>query len=200
MTLDAASASALLFDCDGTLVDNTEVYRICWRQIFHRHGFEMSDEWFDQWASHSMEPFLLAAIPNADPALRTKLANEGLELFSSSAHLVRPVEHVVEVARMYKGVTPMAVVSGGPRSEVLLSLQAVGIDSLFDVIVTADDVTRAKPAPDGYLLAARLLGVSPQDCIAYEDSMTGMDSARAAGIATIIDVRAPLAGSGTGSG
>lgn len=199
MTLDPASASALLFDCDGTLVDNTEVYRTCWRQIFHRHGFEMSDDWFDHWASHSMEPFLLAAIPTADEALRAKLAQEGLELFSRSAHLAQPVEHVVEIAKMYKGVAPMAVVSGGPRSEVLLSLHAVGIYSLFDVIVTADDVTRAKPAPDGYLLAARLLGVSPQDCIAYEDSITGMDSARAAGIVTIIDVRAPLAASGTGS-
>ena len=86
----------------------------------------------------------------------------------------------------------MAVVSGGPRSEVLLSLRAVGIDELFDAIVTADDVTHAKPAPDGYLLAARLLGVSPQHCIVYEDSSTGMESARAAGITMIIDVRAQI--------
>jgi HAD superfamily hydrolase (TIGR01509 family) len=186
--LEPASASALLFDCDGTLVDNTEVYRICWRQVFARHAFDMSDAWFDRWASHSMEPFLLAAIPTADPDLREQLANEGLELFSQSASMVQPVEHVVEIARTYKGVIPMAVVSGGPRAEVLLSLQAVGIESLFDVIVTADEVPNAKPAPDGYLLAARLLDVAPRDCIAYEDSSTGMDSARAAGIATIVDI------------
>lgn len=190
MNLELANASALLFDCDGTLVDNTEVYRVCWRKIFARYGFDMADEWFDQWVSHSMEPFLLAAIPTADRDLQEQLATEGLELFRNSAHLVQPVEHVVEIARTYQGILPMAVVSGGPRSEVLLSLQAVGIEALFDTIVTADEVPKAKPAPDGYLLAANLLGVSPQDCIAFEDSSNGMDSARAAGIGTIVDVHA----------
>ena len=83
----------------------------------------------------------------------------------------------------------MAVVSGGPRVAVLASLRAVGIEHLFDLVVTADDVPAGKPAPDAYLKAIADLGVDPQACVAYEDSASGMASARDAGIPVIHDVR-----------
>ena len=59
--------TALLFDCDGTLVDTLGLYRECWRQVFGQRGFEMSDAWFTTWAGHSMEPFISAAFPGVEP-------------------------------------------------------------------------------------------------------------------------------------
>ena len=181
--------TALLFDCDGTLVDTLGLYRICWHQVFGRHGFEMSDEWFDTWAGHSMEPFLSAALPDADAAELVRVADEGIALFLESTHLLKPLEHVVTIARANHGLLPMAVVSGGPRTAVLESLDAVGVTGLFDVIVTVDDVAEGKPAPDGYLLAMQLLDVTPDGCVAFEDSGSGIESAKKAGIPSIIDVR-----------
>ena len=180
---------ALLFDCDGTLVDTLALYRTCWRQVFGRRGFDMSDEWFATWQGHSMLPFVGAAFPEADDELIQTIGSEGVALFLESTHLLEPLEHVVEIARRYHGVLPMAVVSGGPRSAVRDSLTAVGIRDLFEPIVTVDDVAHGKPAPDGYLLAARMLGVDPAECVAYEDSGSGMASARDAGVGVIIDVR-----------
>lgn len=187
-----ANAEALLFDCDGTLVDTMGVYRIGWRQVFGRHGFEMTDEWFATWGGHSTQSFVEAAFPEADPGFIAQVSHEGHETFLESVHLVEPFEHVVEVARANHGRVPLAVVSGGPRVAVLASLRAVGIDHLFDLVVTADDVSTGKPAPDAYLKAMADLGVDPAHCVAYEDSASGMTSARDAGIPVIHDVRLPV--------
>ena len=180
---------ALLFDCDGTLVDTMGVYRIGWRLVFGRHGFEMSDEWFDIWCGHSTKPFIEAAFPDADPEYVKQVSDEGHRAFLESVHLVEPFEHIVEVARTHHGRLPLAIVSGGPRSSVVGSLRAVGIEDLFDLVVTADDVEAGKPAPDGYLRAMSELGVDADHCVAYEDSGSGMSSARDAGIPVIVDVR-----------
>lgn len=184
---------ALLFDCDGTLVDTMGVYRIGWHQVFGRHGFEMTDEWFRTWGGHSTQSFVEAAFPDAPPEFIAQVSREGHETFLESVHLVEPFEHVVEVARAHHGRLPMAVVSGGPRVAVLASLRAVGIEELFDLVVTADDVPAGKPAPDAYLRAMADLGVDPARCVAYEDSASGMTSAREAGIPLVVDVRLPEA-------
>jgi len=180
---------ALLFDCDGTLVDTLGLYRICWRQVFGRYGFEMSDEWFATWAGHSMDPFVLAALPDLTDDEIDQVAQEGVDLFLDSTHLLEPLEHVVEVARGFHGRLPMAVVSGGPRPAVLASLEAVGIAHLFSLVVTVDDVENGKPAPDAYLAAIDALGVDVAHCVAYEDTGVGIAAAEAAGIPTVVDVR-----------
>ena len=180
--------TALLFDCDGTLVDTLGLYRECWREVFGQRGFEMSDAWFTAWAGHSLEPFIEAAFPAASGEVREQIGAEGLGLFSASTHLLQPLDHVVSIARQFAGVLPMAVVSGGPRGAVDETLEAVGIRGLFDTVVTVDDVERGKPEPDAYLLAMERLGVSADTCVAYEDTAIGIASAAAAGIHLVIDV------------
>ena len=183
-----AGTTALLFDCDGTLVDTLGLYRECWRQVFGQRGFEMSDAWFTAWAGHSLEPFISAAFPGEAPEVRARIGSDGLDLFRASTHLLEPMEHVVAIARQYSGVIPMAVVSGGPRVAVDETLEAVGIRGLFDIVVTVDDVERGKPEPDAYLLAMERLGVNASTCVAYEDTAIGIASAAAAGIHLVIDV------------
>lgn len=182
---------ALLFDCDGTLVDTMELHRIVWHQILGRYGFEITDAWWEVYANVAMEPFILAVIPDADAALIDELGREGTDRFVESLHLLRPLEHVVAVARAHHGRIPLAVVSGGFRDAVIASLDAVGITGLFDLVVTADDVANSKPAPDLYLRAMHLLGVPASACVVYEDSDIGIASAASAGVEHIVDVRLP---------
>jgi beta-phosphoglucomutase-like phosphatase (HAD superfamily) len=180
---------ALLFDCDGTLVDTMQLHRIVWHQIFGRYGFEITDDWWEEYANVAVGPFVRAAVPDADDALVDRLLDEGNALFLDALHLLEPIEHVVAIARAHHGRLPMAVVTGGFRDVVVPSLDTVGITDLFDVIVTADDVTDSKPAPDLYLRGMELMGVHPDECVVYEDSEIGMASARAAGIRTVLDIR-----------
>ena len=180
---------ALLFDCDGTLVDTLSLYQVCWHQTFGRYGFDMSDEWFKQRVGYDLHTLISMAFPEGDEDFLEKVKSEGMNMFYSSTHLLEPLEHVVDVARRYHGRIPLAVVSGGLGHAVRESLAAVGITSLFDVIITLEDVETTKPAPDAYLLAIEKLGVDAGRCVAYEDSTVGMESASAAGIPTVVDVR-----------
>ena len=187
--LPTPDTRAILFDCDGTLVDTMPVHREVWQQIFARHSFEITDEWWDAWANVALLPFVRQAIPQATPKDADALNDEATVLYLDALHRIDPLEHVIQVARDHHGTVPLAVVTGGYRDVVVPTLDAAGITGLFDIIVTADDVTRSKPAPDLYVLAMQRLSVDPLRCLAYEDSEIGMASARDAGVGRIVDIR-----------
>ena len=75
--------------------------------------------------------------------------------------------------------------SGGHRALVVATLCALGIEDWFDSVVCAEDYGRGKPHPDPFLLAAKLLGVPPGDCVVFEDSPTGIEAAKSAGMAWV---------------
>ncbi len=141
--LPGEGTQAILFDCDGTLVDTMNVHREVWHQIFARYGFTITDAWWDEWANVALLPFVRAVIPDASVELADELNAEGIELFLEALHRIDPLEHVIQVARDYHGRVPMAVVTGGYRDVVVPTLDAAGITGLFDLIITADDVTRS---------------------------------------------------------
>jgi HAD superfamily hydrolase (TIGR01509 family) len=90
------------------------------------------------------------------------------------------------VARLRElGGVALGLASNSPRYLVDDALRTAGLADAFDAIVTSDDVERAKPAPDIYLLACERLGVKPADAVALEDSASGIAAARAAGLAVI---------------
>ena len=94
-----AGTQALLFDCDGTLVDTLSLYRVCWRQVYGRHGFDMADDWFYERVGLSVRPFVREAFPNASEEVLDGIQHEGMTMFMNSTHLLELNDHVVEVAR-----------------------------------------------------------------------------------------------------
>jgi HAD superfamily hydrolase (TIGR01509 family) len=92
-----------------------------------------------------------------------------------------PFAGVREELARWKGF-PLALATSGIREEVLLVLEILGLEGVFDPVVTSTDVARAKPAPDCYLRAAELLGVPPGRCAVIEDSHHGIGAAVAAGM------------------
>jgi HAD superfamily hydrolase (TIGR01509 family) len=99
-----------------------------------------------------------------------------------------PIETVIDIARKYHGKVPLAVASSGNREHVMASLRECGILHLFDVVVTCEDITNPKPAPDIFLLAAERIGCDPTKCRGFEDADLGMQALWAAGMQAI-DVR-----------
>ncbi|MGN6097995.1 MAG: HAD family hydrolase, partial [Bosea sp. (in: a-proteobacteria)] len=102
---------------------------------------------------------------------------------------VREITTVADIARSEHGRLPLAVASGGSREIVSACLTASGLSYIFSTIVTIEDVSRPKPAPDLFLEAARRLQVEPSACVVFEDSPQGLTAARAAGMHPV-DVRA----------
>jgi len=179
---------ALLFDCDGTLLDTLGVYKRAWTGPFAARGFTITDEWFYANAGMAMTPFILEALPDASQEEQDAIEAEGMQSYFAELHLVEVLDHVADVARAHHGLIPLAVVSSGRRDHVERSLVAAGIRDLFDLVITLDDVENAKPAADCYLLALERLGLEPHEAVAYEDSTSGLEAARAAGLRAI-DVR-----------
>lgn len=104
--------------------------------------------------------------------------------------LVREIPPVASIARAAHGRIPIAIVSSGPTDMVRDLLRQCDLLHLFEggVLICAEDVTRHKPHPDPFLLAAERLGIPPARCRAYEDADAGLQSVRAAGM-QLVDVR-----------
>jgi beta-phosphoglucomutase-like phosphatase (HAD superfamily) len=97
-------------------------------------------------------------------------------------HEVKPIEAVLQIARRWYGIKPLAVASGGFRRQIEQTLDALGIRSLFNAVVCVEDYARGKPFPDPFLEAARRLNVLPTACLVFEDSPLGLQAAEAAGM------------------
>lgn len=109
------------------------------------------------------------------------------EAFELGMSELQPILPVSGFAQSMEGRAKLGVVSGSPKKHVFECLELTGIRHLFESIVTPEDVEpgRGKPHPDMFLLQASELEVAPRECLVFEDGQSGIDGARAAGMATV---------------
>ena len=184
------NVSAVLLDMDGTLLDTEKVYFNSLVAALNMRGY--ADDAVA--LCHAMvglpgpaceamlldrygNDFPLAEINRAFLANRDRFMAAGLPLKSGTLELLDGLA---------AAECPMAIVTSSSRRSAERNLSLAGIRARFDTILTLDDVTRGKPSPDLYLLAAARLGLAPQACIAVEDSNHGVAASHAAGAITIM--------------
>ncbi|ONI75282.1 hypothetical protein ALI144C_37935 [Actinosynnema sp. ALI-1.44] len=181
---------ALIFDLDGTLVDTKANNRRALFATFETQGIHPGDmpsapegTGFVDWCA------LLVAEGLLDPDVPVGSLREICERETlAGIHQVREIQVVASFARWAQGRFPLAVATGSSRPVVDPLLAATGLRPLFDVVVTRDEVTHGKPAPELFLRAAELLDVPPAACLVLEDTDVGMTAAERAGMAAL-DVR-----------
>jgi beta-phosphoglucomutase family hydrolase len=190
----AREYGALIFDCDGTLTDSMPVHYQAWHAAMQKWGVDFSVSRFYELAGMPTEKIisLLAAEQAVSVNVEQATGDKEANFFVLLDQLI-PIPVTVEVARHFRGKIPIAVASGGNRESVVRQLAKIGCHDWFDAIVTSEDTVRHKPEPDVFLEAARQLGVSPEQCLVYEDSDLGIQAATAAGMDSI-DVRQILTG------
>lgn len=182
---------AVIFDCDGTLVDSEPLARTAWERALAPYGYTPTDE--DAEASVGL-PYPRVHAYFAEraelPAAEPFWGEFSGELFALIDRELAPFDDAVTAARELRerGV-PVAVASSSPRDRLHRTLRRAGLLDAFDVTVSGDEVTNGKPAPDMFLLAAERLGVPPQRCIVVEDSPPGVQAGVAAGMHTIAVAR-----------
>lgn len=176
-----ADVRALIFDCDGTLVDTSPLYARAWRAGFLSSGHEMAEAWYLERTGMSEHVLIEQFEAERGRALDgDEVVRVMREQFIADLSALEQIEAITSVAHSYRGRLPMAVASGGSRAIVSATLETTGLASLFDAVVTIDDVGRAKPEPDLFLEAARRIGVEPEHCLVFEDSREGLEAARRA--------------------
>ena len=178
---------AVVFDLDGVLIDSEHV----WDEVREKLARERGGRWHDraqadmmgmsstEWSRYMHDVIGLAETPdeiNAEVVRRMQARYaEHLPLMDGA------VEATKRVARTFR----LALASSSNRPLIDAVLSGAGLDALFEVTVSSEEVERGKPAPDVFLEAARRLGVEVRRCAAIEDSANGIRAARAAGMRVV---------------
>jgi len=188
LDIPAGPFTGYIFDLDGTLLDTMPLHFEAWAEALQAVGLTrpLEEDFFyalggtptRRVAELMGERYGLKLDPDA-------VFHHKERLFTARQAEIRLIEPVVAFARRMAVTHPLAVASGGPRHVVRHSLATSGLAPLFRAVVTADDVEHGKPAPDMFLLAAKLLGVAPERCLVFEDAELGVQGARAAGMQVV---------------
>ncbi len=188
-----AHIKGLIFDCDGTLADTMPLHWQAWQMITQRHNLHFPEDRFYAYGGVPSRDILKLLAEEQGRSLdHIAVAHEKEETYLQTLSQVGPVHAVVEIAKENFGKIPMAVASGGTQKIIVQVLEHLKIRHLFNAVVTSEMVANQKPAPDIFLEAARLIGVEPKFCRAYEDTDLGMQAIRSAGM-DAVDVRELLA-------
>ncbi len=187
--MDVSPPDAVVFDNDGLLLDTESVWTRAEQDLFARRGKEFTATDKRELVGTS------AAIAGAVLERRLDEPGRSADLIAElNALVVAELEHGVEamigarelLGRLRERGTPIGLVSNSPLAFVRRSLELVGFEDHFDVVLSAHEVVAPKPAPDPYLEACRRLGVKAgPSVVALEDSPTGVAAARAAGLTVI---------------
>lgn len=186
LKLPEGEFKAYLFDCDGTIADSMPLHYVAWKKALGEHGAEFPEDVFYSWGG--MPTVQIVATLSAQQGLSMnpeEVAHRKELLYYELLPQLEAVPEVLEHIEMSHGKIPFAVVSGGNRESVTNSLRTLGLLDRFDTLVCSEDYTRGKPDPEPFLVAARRLGVAPEDCLVFEDTQMGIDAATAAGMASV---------------
>ncbi len=180
---------AVVFDMDGLMVDSESLAEWAWSEVLLGYGHRLDEQTFRD----------ILGLRVADSS-RVICDKYQLPISSEQAHAERDklfLDAVPTRLRACPGLyplldelaareLPLALATSGHRQYVNLALRTLGLETCFQAIATGDEVTRGKPAPDIYRLAAERLNVSPARCLALEDSLLGAKAALAAGMACVV--------------
>ncbi|WP_445397772.1 HAD family hydrolase [Streptomyces sp. LE64] len=190
MTVSAVlstAPAAVVFDCDGTLVDNESHWQSARVHAFADFGLKAPPDFAAKAAGvHYVECGLLMAEEAGKPELAEELTQSLLSHFTALADAVPVVlPGAAELVRLLSGRVPLAVASNCPAAVVEASLGRTGLLKHFDHLVVPDEDLRPKPEPDLYAKAAELCGTEGPATLAVEDSLTGIEAAHRAGLKVI---------------
>ncbi|QDV36517.1 HAD family hydrolase [Tautonia plasticadhaerens] len=174
-----------IFDHDGVLVDSLAFHQSAWVDLGRRADLPITEQ------------FVLETFGMTNPAIFRRLVGDALDdaevarLGALKEECYREVArgkvvlmdgvHALLDALTARGVA-LAIGTSGPRANMRLTVESCGLDGRFAAIAALEDITRSKPDPEVFLLAARLAGVDPRGAVVFEDAPIGIQAAKAAGM------------------
>lgn len=181
---------AVLSDLDGTLVDSAHANGTAYAQALAQWGIIVDPDWLSSeiggrsW--RDFLPELLATHGGGRPALHADATPEAIArskqaIFPNCLHLMRLNERLLDLLNLLRGQLALGLVTTASSASVEVVLNHFRLTKLFDVVVNGNHVARAKPFPDAYVLAARQLDVTAEECLVIEDSEVGLAAAQAFG-------------------
>lgn len=166
---------------DGTILTSIKAAERVWGRWAEGQGLDVASFLPTIHGKRTEETIRALGLPGVDPV------REAAFITRAEIEDVAGVEAIEGVAAFLASLPRerWAIVTSAPRKLAEARILAAGLP-MPEVLVAAEDVERGKPAPDPFLLGARKLGVNPGDCLVFEDTLAGLQSAQAAGMASIV--------------
>ena len=177
----------IIFDCDGVLVDSEKLSCAAWLPVLARRGLYAELAEIEQFVGKSDQAVLEHFRAKSRRPLPDALIDERVQqYFELAEDTLRPFPGLVEVLeQLQRRGVPCAVASSGRPAKIEFNLARSGLTRFFEVVCSATQVERGKPAPDLFLKAAEQLAVPPDRCLVIEDSVFGIQAARAANMTAV---------------
>lgn len=181
---------AVIFDMDGVIVDTNPHHRIAWREYYQRYGKTLSNADFVEHVSGKHNNDILSHLfagqeLTAEESKRLAHEKEALfrELYSKE---ITPVVGLIPFLQSLKKANILtAVATSAPVENLDFVMDALSLRPYFDVLLNESLVTHPKPDPEIYQKAMTMLGVDPSESVIFEDSMTGIQAAKASGASVV---------------
>jgi HAD superfamily hydrolase (TIGR01509 family) len=190
LNIPAGDFAGYIFDLDGTLVDSMPLHYRTWDAALRKFGMTGALDMDLFYSLGGVNSQGVAAVFGKRYGLRLdpdEVMHVKEAMYLELIPELKRIEPVAAFAEKVAATHPVAVATGGYRDIALPALKAVKLDTLFKIVVTPADVSpgRGKPHPDMFQLAAKLAGVDPQKCLAFEDATPGLQAAVAAGMQVV---------------
>jgi beta-phosphoglucomutase family hydrolase len=180
---------AVLFDLDGTLLDNNEVHYKAWKKYLKDNGKEISDEDFKENISGRTNQDAVEHIydkkMSQEEAEKYYLKKEEIyrEMYKPDIKAIPGLEKFLE--DLDKHDVTMAIATSGIQVNIDFMFEHVPIKQYFDKIINSNDIEKGKPDPEIFIKTAEELGIPPENCVVFEDSIAGVQSGKAAGMKVV---------------
>ena len=180
---------ALIFDCDGVVVDSNRLHVETWKETAAAHGYPMADP--DHIGKCGLRTIAVIRELLRWPVTEEEavaLGEEKERRYRDRIHAggIAPIPGIRETLERAAALgLPCALGSSAPPENAYLCLEALGLASCFRAVVTGGDVSRGKPDPEIFLTAAAKLGIFPASCLVVEDAPAGVEAAHRAGMPAI---------------
>jgi beta-phosphoglucomutase len=177
------AARALVFDFNGTISHDEPLLYAIYAELFAEHGRPLGEEDYYGRLAGSAEEAIIGGWLGIEGAELRALVDERVERYRRVADGSTVPNAIREAVRYAASRVPVGIVSGAYRCEIEPVLRGADLADAFDVLIAADDVTRGKPDPEGYVRVLKALGeLPPAEVVAFEDTEAGVASARGAGL------------------
>lgn len=181
----------IIFDLDGVIVDTAKYHYLAWKKLANQLGFEFTREQNELFKGVSRKRCLdillemgnLSATQEQKDVWMIEKNNDYLAYIEKmdDSEILPDVPKILTLLK--ENAIPIAL--GSASKNALPILEKVGLAHFFDVIVDGNNVTKAKPDPEVFLMAAKKMNVSPSNCIVFEDAVAGIEAANAANMISI---------------
>ncbi len=176
---------AVIWDMDGVIIDSAPYHFKAWQEVFQKRGVTFTEEDFKRNFGQRNDTIISNVLGQGlSTSQIDTIADEKERDFRQKVRQhVKPLPGAIELIKSLKEHGfKLALASSAPTKNIRLVTQGLGIKNCFHAIVSGREVTEGKPSPQGFLLAAKKLGVAPENCIVVEDAVAGVTAAKRAGM------------------